>query len=358
VTDATGTPEWPRDDPVEIAFAAKVVMLAAASRTCAVDPPSQDQRDLLDEVSRVTARRHVQGRSFREFLDDAKGRLRRRASEEHFDDGSAAATLDDIGVAEPVDLIGALYGDLVRLASDVLAPALGEPIDPPLIRQVLEHGPANRPFPFEGRVPASRGRVMLSLYLARFDLRSLALLPYVLVHELVCHVGARATLAGDYPPDTDIRMFFADGFMDRVAWSLLVLWMDSGALVHDVPVGHLAESDIEYASRRPAAFRAGRAAWSNCTGALSGRLREERENRDSLSLSDLAAVRADAQGRAIEAALRLNACACGVAEKDAFVDMARSNDASATGTFADVARQGATPRELFERVGAQRLGSA
>ena len=123
-----------------VALAAKIAMLAAASRTCAVEPSSQDQRDLLEQVAAVTALKHVNGRPFDEFLGDAKERLATRAVEERLDSGRAAATLSDIADARPVDIIGDLYPELVRLAADLYEPVLGERIDPPLERDVLEYG--------------------------------------------------------------------------------------------------------------------------------------------------------------------------------------------------------------------------
>ena len=245
MSDAAGASEWPGGDAVAVALAAKIAMLAAASRTCAVEPSSQDQRDLLEQVAAVTALKHVNGRPFDEFLGDAKERLATRAVEERLDSGRAAATLSDIADARPVDIIGDLYPELVRLAADLYEPVLGERIDPPLERDVLEYGPSDRPLPFEGHVPASRTSVLLSLYSAKFDLHSLALMPYVITHELICHIGARAIKRSRHQPDTAIRMFFADGFMDRVAWLLVTLWLDSAALEHDIPVGHLTESDVD-----------------------------------------------------------------------------------------------------------------
>jgi hypothetical protein len=360
---AAPIPDWPGQDPVAIAIAAKIAMLAAASRTCAAEPSSQDQRDLLEEVGKVTARKHVGGKEFPEFLADAKVRLETRAHEERLDSGPVGETLNDIlAGAKPVDIVGALYADLVHLASEVCKDALGERFNPRLEREVLEDGP-DRPFPFRGGVPASRTYVSLVLYAADFDLRSLALIPYVLTHELVCHIGARHIGHGKRAPDPAIRMFFSDGFMDRVAWLLLMLWIDSKQLEHDVPVGHLAESDVEYASRRPHAFRAGRAAWSNCTAALSARMHEdvatsERAVSAIPAMRQAAEIQSSAVARSIETALRLNACASGIAEKDEFVETARASGGWITGLFADVARRQAEPLQLLERAAATRSGSA
>ena len=182
-------------------------------------------------------------------------------------------------------------------------------------------------------------------------------MPYVITHELICHIGARAIKRSRHQPDTAIRMFFADGFIDCVAWLLVTLWLDSGALEHDIPVGHLTESDVEYTSRRPAAFRAGRAAWSNCAGALSADMRgaDRVTAARTLTLSRAAAFRAEAEARCIETALRLNADPSGVPEKNAFVDVARGEAQSIQGTFAAVAAGRATPPELFERAIVERM---
>src|SRR5205807_5648 len=69
---AAGAPAWPGEDQVAIALAAKVAMLAAASRTCAIKPSSKAQKALLDEVAKVAASKHVNGQPFPDFLVDAK----------------------------------------------------------------------------------------------------------------------------------------------------------------------------------------------------------------------------------------------------------------------------------------------
>lgn len=285
---------------------------------------------------------HVEGRSLPEFLIGARERLHSNAALNIKDIDALEATLADIDACEVTDVVGEIYASLVGLASKVYRAVLGESFDPPLLRTVITSR-ESRDFYVRGEVPASRGTVMLSMWESGFDMLSLALVPYILAHEIVCHIGARHTGIWEEVPDPDVRHYFSDGFMDRAAWLLLMQWLHEGTVPELTPVGHLSEAETPYAAKRPDAFKAGRAAWSNCGATIATRLRDDGDDGRRR-----AALGAEADEAIIRAALRINTVGCDVRGKDMFVHRARIPDDAVTSTFADVALDDAAPGDLLE----------
>jgi hypothetical protein len=357
MTDAAGAPAWPGNDFVSIAFAAKVALLEAAFRTCGPGPISAEHEELLAEVASVTRSTHVEGRDFPDFLSYAQEQLEDRARKDKLDRGPAAETLADLLRADPDDVIGELYDSLKCRAADLYQPFLGERFDPKLVRQVLDKR-AKGGTVFGGSVPPTRSCVNLVFYARDFDLRRLALVQYVLVHELVCHIGARAVATvDDQRADPEVAMFFADGFMDRVAWELVVTWLEDEELAHGAPLGHLRAEETRYAYARAstdAAWDAGKAAWSNCTSAAWALMRAV-VGGTSVEPEQRRSIKAEAEERSRQTALRMNACPCALRKKDAFVDLARAGgNPPVLARFAEIARRRADPLDLFEWADAQR----
>jgi hypothetical protein len=317
---------WPREVAKEIALATRIVMLSAAAKTCPMYDRTDDQDAVLDAIAKVTRTKHVDGRPFAEFLDDARARLRTVAEAQVDDDDAVEETLQDIENSEPEDLVVQVYDALVPLASEAYEqtrPGTGFE-RPPLRRKVMETG-GERPFYVKGHVPSSRSEVVLNLYPYGFDLTALALIPYMLAHELICHIGARDH--GGYPvqPDPDVRDYFADGFMDRAAWYLVNNWLESESIPDVTPIGHLEEGEVGYAASRPPIFQAGRGAWKHCRKAVRARV-----------------ATGDRDDTVIRGALSLNVCECDIRKKDEFVVCARHGRFEVTRRFVEVAL---VPRE-------------
>jgi hypothetical protein len=333
----TNTQAWPGEDQAAVALAARVVMLSAASRTCHLRSTTKDQDDLLRLVALATDTRTVGGESFPVFLESAKRRLSTSARDFALAPLQRQA-LADIAGCRPVDMIGELFDHLVRLASEVYQRALA----PTLSRESMLGKPGDRP-PVRGQVRRRGNEVGLVLYVEQFDLRSLALIPRILAHEIICHIAARDTGRWRQAPTPDIRDYFPDGFMDRAAWFLLQGWISIEALPKVTPVGQLTVADLQYTCDKPEAFQAGIEAWENCV------------SRTAVSAwpppacaTDHAVIRARSENASVGAALRLNAHCEDICRKDAFVSHALGVDIA--NGFAKVAAGGAEPSELFELV--------
>jgi hypothetical protein len=321
--------DWPGDDPSAIALAARVVMLSAASRTCTIGYCTDEQRVLLADIHRVTELKHVAGDSFPDFLAGAKQRLAAHMRLERPGPG-LDQTLADVARCEPVDLIGELYDRLVELASRVYEEDLGEPR---LSRSVIETG-AWREFPVGGAAFRDTNEVELVIYPSGFDLAALALVPYILAHELVCHIAARHTGVWVQTPEPDVRSYFSDGFMDRVAWLLLGRWMADGTLPRVTPVGQLTMQELQYNAKRPPAFGAGRAAFENCSAKTTERLTVEQRFDGDTHGAHVFAASWDAS---IRTALKLNTDGSHIIKKDWFVHYAMGEQKQKASTFAEVA---------------------
>jgi hypothetical protein len=326
---------WPRDeDAPAIALASRIVLLSAVAGTCPISGRTYDQGTLLQQIERATQSEMVEGRTFSEFLAWAQGdvhgvRLKKPAD--------AADTLAAISASEPVDFIGEIYQALVVRVSEAYE-CVGQTLAPPRLHRKVRNGGAALPFQVSGKVPSNRGVVMLNLYPA-FDLEALALLPYVLAHELVCHVGARHVGEWKLPLDPDVKEYFSEGFMDRAAWFLLMQWSGADELPTVTPIGHLAEVELPYAIARPGPFRAGRAAWENCTKVVASRL-----------LDASVRGRTTTMGAMLDVALALNASDTDICGKDVFVALARDPQSAVMGHFGDVALGEIDPPSFFSKV--------
>lgn len=337
---------WPAEDPLEIALAARVAMLAAASRSCILDGQSPAEEDVLDLIRRFTNVDKVEGRSFPDFLAAAIDQMRYAEKTLISDRIVVARTLDDVYGCEPRDVIGEIFGELVELASVTYNGVLSETLNVPLNRFVEFEGPKENGFHVAGGVPESRRYVALCLYARRFDLRSLALVPRILAHELICHIGARHSKPWLRPPDPDIRSFFSDGFMDCAAWRLLIQWIGTGALAGFTTAGHLSEAEGPYAARRPPVFEAGRGAWANCDAATKGRMLDGM----APSGGDVARLRGEAEDAVMRAALELNGAVVPIEPKDRFAYWARKGMNEAANLFVDLATGAATVSELLDEM--------
>ncbi len=319
-------------------------MLSAAAKTCPPEGGTDGQRALIQCIQLATRAENVEGQTFDMFLSHAIATLRDLAATVLQHDSKIKRTIEDVEASTPRDTIGEMYSQLVQLVSNAYADALGENIDVPLERTVRMTPPKDAPFDLCGHVPQTRTAVMLVLYLADFDLKSLALLPRVLAHELVCHVGARHTDLWEQPPTPECRQFFSDGFMDCIAWRLLLIWLDTGDIPSATVVGHLEETEVPYAYHRPEIFSAGRGAWGNCRAAA---VRLGSVSRNS-NATDSARNRAAAEYAALEAAMRLNASVSSIRPKDRFALSARTAETAATTRFAELVSGHATPGQLLE----------
>jgi hypothetical protein len=182
---------WPANDAKEIAMATRIVMLSAAARTCPIGGHNRDQDKLLNLLSMSTDVGHVEGQSFPEFVADAQQRLSDGARKLIPDRDAVSRSLADIEACEPADIIGKTYERVVDLASEVYRSVLHETLDPALEREVVLTGSARSKLHVSGGAFSRRNVVSLHLYASGFDLVALALVPYILTHELICHVGAR-----------------------------------------------------------------------------------------------------------------------------------------------------------------------
>jgi hypothetical protein len=323
--------DWPGDDPSAIALAARIAMLSAAAQTCPVSDLSPDEALLMALILKATSTANVNGHSFAEFLSSAKETVTNAVTDIELATLSPG-TLLNIETCRAEDLIGAIFSELVVFSSRFYESVCGEGFNPSLKRQVVRDSSRTRRF-VAGAVPSKRDEVYLILY-SGFDLAALALTPYILAHELICHVGARHSGLWERAPDPDVRDYFSDGFMDRAARYLLMTWLHELSVL--TPAGHLAEEDISYESERPHIFRAGAAAWRNCEVELRSRLRGRRQPGTSVA-TDLAS----------RGAISLNASPEDVTGKDRFVYFARTNRPNILAAFASLALGRATPSDLL-----------
>jgi hypothetical protein len=333
--------DWPGDDPNAIALAARIPMLAAAAKTCPVSKLSSDQAQLLTLILRATDSQNVAGQAFPEFLSAAKQSFSVAAANNNLTTISLD-TLKAIEACPADDLVGAVFAQLVAFVSELYEGTSGEQFNPALKRQVIRHSDREDRF-IVGSVPSKRNEVRLIMY-SGFDLASLALAPYILAHELICHIGARHSGAWEETPEPDIRDYFAEGFMDQATRYLLMTWLDE--LPELTPAGHLAEEDIEYAHERPHAFRAGAAAWRNCELEIRRRLREQVVSSTGVA-TDFAS----------KGAIALNASSEDIVGKDRFVYFARANRATFIATFAGVALGHSRPSDLVLQALAEELSA-
>jgi hypothetical protein len=143
-------------------------------------------------------------------------------------------------------------------------------------------------------------------------------------------------------PSPDVRDYFADGFMDRVAYRLLTQWLYAGAFPTVTPIGQFGITEWEYTAERPAAFKAGSVAWDTCVTRTAARVR----GRDQ----DPASVEAVSVSKSIRAALRLNTYGSPIRDLDWFVHYARRDERNLATTFAAAATRGGKPHQLVQMI--------
>jgi hypothetical protein len=310
-------------------------MLAAVAATCPLSGRSVDQENLLRLIATVTEPRRAVRKSFCVFLAEAQEVFTAGAEIQILDDAVRSGAVAAIAACSGVDLIGQVYERLVALVNELYAPVLGESLEPGL--EVKAVARSKHKFHISGVVPPSRATVQLVLS-SGFDLTSLALVPRVIAHELVCHIGARDTGGWTRESQREVQFYFSDGMMDRTAELLLSEWIQAGELSGMAIAGHLAEAQVPWAYTRPQAFDAGRAAHANCVAAVHQRLRAADRVPGGAALE-----------RTITGALALNASACGLPAKDRFADQARYPETAAPAEFADVAVDGTSPLLVLRR---------
>jgi hypothetical protein len=339
----SATSDWPGESQSDIAFATRVALLSEASKTCFLGSDSRKQRDLLDLIRMASEHENAQGLTFREFLAQAKRDVAAGARRYKLAD-ELTAELRNIRNAQPVDLIGGLFDRLVQLASRVYE----RPLNPKLTREVIATGEFRRKKLIEGKVLRDSNEVNLLIYSSGFDLDALALVPRVLAHELVCHVGADYTGVWGKRPKPDVREYFSDGFMDRATWELFCGWSRVGWLPKVSAAGQLTVKEWRYSAERPKAFNAGATAFDNCVTKTSEHLPQP--DPDEIGAFAVHA-HADALEASLRTALRMNACPSHIKGKDWFVHYARGEERNLAKTFAVVASAGSEPSTLFEQLG-------
>lgn len=312
------TTDWPsHDDPMEVALAARVALLSA-SGLHPDDKPSPEQDQLASFIMWATDVGLVDGRGFGEFLEDAQRRIADdvgRHANVRTALPDAAAALQD---ARPIDVVAELYGKLAQFAA-------AEYARPELARLPLERfvvDPGTRPERVSAAVPDSRSKVMLTLDTG-FDLFALALLPRVLVHELVGHAGAGHPTNGPH----STTQLFEEGFMDVTSEVLLLRWLEDTALHDLAPAGHVSAGLVHRYHTRLYALRAGRDAWTACRIAVG---------RD---LARRPGAPRTAEATTAQATLQLNATGDDIRDKDEFVDLARRGRARTLARFVGLTRE-------------------
>ena len=336
------TSGWPGESSAAIALAARVAMLSAASTTCKLTGRSRHQTDLLHLVRMATEVDNVDGQDFPKFLESAKREVLEGARLARLERGAGDA-LAHIESCEPVDLIARLYDDLVALASDVYRNSFqGERFAPTLNRIVIATEMPEREKPVSGHLLREAEEVDLIIYSSEFDLKSLALVARILVHELICHVGARGTGYWDTKPDPDVRDYFSDGFMDRVAYRLLNDWMIADMFPSVTPVSEFGATEWEFTAERRDAFKDGAAAFEHCVHKTAVRIKCEEPPPTNIASKSVEA--------SINTALRLNAYGSPVTHLDWFAYYARGDERDHAATFADVAASGREPIELIDLI--------
>src|SRR4051794_12873864 len=127
--------DWPGDDAVAIALAARIVMLAAASRVCSVGRRTRHESMLLHLIEYATDVSGVQGAPFERFLSTVATSVSHQANEAGVWAAQPALAEAMRGVEYcPVDVIGETYKRLVQLSSPLFARWVGEPLAPKLRR--------------------------------------------------------------------------------------------------------------------------------------------------------------------------------------------------------------------------------
>jgi hypothetical protein len=293
---------------------------------------SSEQEKFLALLAWSTESKQVDGRDYPRFLDHAKDTLRKAVGALPGLEDTLGTTMAAVLSCEPVDQIALMFEKLRLLASE----AYDVDLDPVLERVVLPAS-GDRRFHVSGMVPPSRRKVFLTLYLG-FDLMSLAILPFILTHELVCHVAAGHTGQYESTDDLSAKEYFSEGFMDHASHYLLLKWLDTEPGPALTPAGHVSVGHSHYYSgRRTHAFDAGDSAWHTCRSAVGQWLKASGHP-----------AAASASEAVLRAALALNTCCYDIRGKDRFVDLARLAESRVVNHFVQVAAADLPAKELFE----------
>lgn len=317
---------WPTGSATDVALATRVAFLSAVSESIPLHHQTKQQNQLVQSIIWSTDPRENGDIDLAKCMDRTRTLVADRI-------GALAPNhnlhyiLDKLDFVEPTDAVSVLFEAIrgrVQLAYD-------KDLDVPLRPRVVRAN--DRTFAIRGAVPGSRECVDLIIY-EHFDMRALALLPYILTHELVCHVAAQHSGSWPEAPDPDIRDFFCEGFMDRAAWTLIFDWLEDGDLPSLSPAGHLAEAETPHAIERPMAFSAGKAAWWNCISCTGA-------HRSSV------AARYSAQQLVLSAALALNSSNHAVTVKDTLISNMLGRDNGVASAFAAMAVGEQLPDEFL-----------
>lgn len=326
--------EWPAGSVSSTAIATRILFLNSLAEYISFNVHSADQQKLLSIINWSTD-------PLENTIQDLNDCVREMGSLISYRLGALApnhelhAALGAIATLEPIDLIGQLFEE-VKLR---VGAAYGQEIEVPLRTQLLRADVARTAI--RGGTPQSREYVDLVIY-EHFDLTALALLPYVLTHELVSHVMARHI--GDWSdvPDPDIRDFFSEGLMDRASWFLLYEWIEDGDIAALTHAGHLAEAETPYSVGKPVAFSAGKAAWWNCIKRVG-----EHRMQSNQHAPEEDPFMPRPHTIVLNASLALNSCPSPLPPKDTFVYELHTGATDALGMFVDMTTGQTQPADLL-----------
>lgn len=241
---------WPDDgDARQVALATRIALFDAW-RPRPAELPSPEHEQLVKAVLRSTDPDSVEGRGFRDFLAIAKAELAQDLRP-HLGTGSALArAAAAVRRAPPVDVTADMYEQLRALtASAYRQPGIDRL---PLERSIVDT--RSRSEHVTGAVPASRSRVMLA-FDPDFDFRSFTRLPWVLAHELVCHVAGGQTGRYGRGDDRSTRQYFDEGFMSCSAATLLLTWRELPGNDGLASADHLSIDEAQRHHSNPEATR-------------------------------------------------------------------------------------------------------
>ena len=234
---------------------------------------------------------------------------------------------------------------MLKLAGDAYAATpLDKPLNPGLRRNVLLTEPHIRDVAVRGGVRKYENEVELMVHLRQFDLKALNLVPRILAHELICHAGARGTGAWGPRPKPDVRAYFTEGFMDRAAWRLFMIWWEDGDLQTELSLEQLSGKELDNSAERPDVFPAGRSAFDKCFAKTTEHMKRRVEGGPATPKL----VRRDSEEATIRAALRMNTCLSDVTKKDRFAHYARADERAKAATFGLVAVEDLDPAPLLD----------
>lgn len=329
---ATEEPAWPGDDPYAIAIASRIVLLTAVATTSSFRYQSDDLDLLLSLISRETSPALVGGRPFSLFFEHARDTVLESAGAIPGLVEGLADTVRAVAESPADDVLKRSYLRLAGLSAPLYQDITGAVSVPELRRSIIADYERTEHL-VTGRVSVKRDTVTMLFY-PRFDLEALILSPFIMAHELICHIGSRHIGEWRETPRPNVQRFFEEGFMDKAAWYYLMLWLEDE---HPelTATRHLDEEMIKRSSPDKHVFSAGKAAWDHCEQTLRARCRQAR--RYDGGPTDFVA----------QGALTMNVCAEDIRGKDWFVFLAHEREITALDLFAQVALGSADPLDLI-----------